>query len=174
MNLTVDPPDSLVMNGRTFRCALGRGGVRRNKTEGDGATPVGQFSLRRVMYRADRLARPETGLPVAQVDRGAGWCDDPAAKEYNQPVQRPFAGHHETLWRDDGVYDVIVVISHNDAPPVPGKGSAIFLHVATPDYRPTEGCVALVLDDLLEILAMCGPGDSIRINPAVAAGGRRK
>jgi len=149
----------------TFRCALGRGGVRAAKREGDGATPAGTFPLRRVLYRADRLAAPRTGLDVAAIARDDGWCDDPADPLYNCPVRLPFAAGHEKLWRDDALYDVIVVLGHNDDPPVPGAGSAIFLHVARPDYGPTEGCVALALDDLLVVLADCAPGDAIRITP---------
>lgn len=134
------------------------------KTEGDGGTPVGMFPLRRVLYRPDRLDAPATGLPVEAIKPDQGWCDDPAHPDYNRPVSLPFAASHEKLWRDDGVYDVIVILGHNDDPPVPGKGSAIFMHVARPDYGPTEGCVALALEDLLDVLAKCRPGDTIRIN----------
>jgi L,D-peptidoglycan transpeptidase YkuD (ErfK/YbiS/YcfS/YnhG family) len=174
MELVVHPPDRLSADGRTYRCTIGRSGVRANKVEGDGATPVGRFALRRVVYRADRLSRPDTGLPVRPASEDQGWCDDPAEPAYNQSVTLPFAGSHEKLWRKDSVYDVIVILGHNDSPVVPGKGSAIFMHVANPDYGPTEGCVALALDDLLEVLALCRPGDTIRINPAVAADVPRK
>lgn len=174
MELVVDLPDRLSVDSRTYRCALGHSGVTEDKTEGDGATPAGRFALRRVLYRADRLAPPETRLPVLPVEQDQGWCDDPAEPLYNQPVRLPFSGGHEILWRDDGLYDVIVVLGHNDSPPVPGKGSAIFMHVARPDYGPTEGCVALELGDLLEVLARCGPGDAIRINPPGAGPAPRK
>lgn len=136
-----------------------------DKTEGDGGTPAGVFAMRRVLYRPDRLDAPATGLPVEATAPDQGWCDDPAHPDYNRPVSLPFAASHEKLWRDDGVYDVIVILGHNDDPPVPGKGSAIFMHVARPDYGPTEGCVALALEDLLDVLAASGPGDRIRINP---------
>ena len=126
MELVVHPPDRLSAGNRTFRCAIGRGGVREDKTEGDGATPAGRFALRRVMYRADRLSRPDTDLPVMPVAEDQGWCDDPNEPVYNQPVRLPFAGSHEVLWREDSVYDVIVVLGHNDSPAFPGSGSAIF------------------------------------------------
>lgn len=135
-----------------------------DKTEGDGGTPVGRFPLRRVLYRPDRLDAPATGLPVEAIKPDQGWCDDPAHPDYNRPVRLPFADSHEKLWREDMVYDVIVILGHNDDPPVPGKGSAIFMHVARPAYEPTEGCVALALEDLLAVLAASGPGDTIRIN----------
>jgi L,D-peptidoglycan transpeptidase YkuD (ErfK/YbiS/YcfS/YnhG family) len=167
MDIQVFADNRLLWRDRTYRCALGRSGVRTNKSEGDGATPVGCYTLRRVMYRADRLAKPKTRLPVAPLTPIDGWCDDPEHSRYNQPVVRPFDPSHETLWRNDNLYDLIVILGHNDDPPVPGAGSAIFLHVARPDYGPTEGCVALAAADLLEVLTDCGPGDRIRIlNPA--------
>ena len=174
MELVVHAPDRLSAGGRTFRCAIGRNGARNDKTEGDGATPAGRFALHRVLYRADRLSRPDTGLPATPLAADQGWCDDPTEPFYNQPVQLPFAGGHEVLWREDPVYDVIVVLGHNDAPAVPGKGSAIFMHVARPGYGPTEGCIALALADLLEVLALCGPGDTIAISSGDAADARRK
>jgi L,D-peptidoglycan transpeptidase YkuD (ErfK/YbiS/YcfS/YnhG family) len=151
--------------GRRVRCALGRSKLRLGKREGDGATPIGCFALRRVLYRADRIAPPATGLAVTAIEPDAGWCDDSAHPCYNQPVRLPFAGSHERLWREDGLYDLLAVIGWNDEPVVPGHGSAIFLHVASPDYAPTEGCVAVALDDLSALLAACGPGDCIRIAP---------
>ncbi|MFQ5775768.1 MAG: L,D-transpeptidase [Kiloniellaceae bacterium] len=137
---------------RTWRCAVGKGGIAADKREGDGATPAGCFALRRVLYRADRVARPEAPVPVAPVAPEDAWCDDPADPRYNRPVRLPYPAGHERLWRDDGIYDVIVILGHNDEPPVAGRGSAIFLHVARPDYGPTQGCVALALPDLLAFL----------------------
>lgn len=141
--------------GGSARCALGRGGIRTDKREGDGATPVGRFPLRHVLYRPDRLAPPATALPVAPIAPEDGWCDDPADPAYNRPVRLPYPARHEELWRADEVYDVIVVLGHNDDPVVPGAGSAVFLHVARPDYAPTAGCVALAPGDLLRLLGDC-------------------
>ena len=165
MEISVIWPDRLECDGHIYRCALGRGGIVMDKREGDGGTPVGGFALRRVLYRPDRLDAPATGLPVDAIAPEDGWCDDPAHPDYNRPVGLPFSASHEKLWRDDEVYDVILILGHNDDPPVPGKGSAIFMHVARPDYAPTEGCVALALEDLLAVLARCRPGDTIRVNP---------
>ncbi len=174
MEIVVHPPDRLTAGERGFRCAIGRGGVRDDKTEGDGATPAGRFALRYVLYRADRIAKPATALAARPIARDDGWCDDADDPAYNRPVRLPFAGSHEVLWREDSLYDVIVVLGHNDTPPVPGRGSAIFLHLARPDYGPTEGCIALALDDLLEVLALCGPGDAVTVRPETAADARRK
>jgi L,D-peptidoglycan transpeptidase YkuD (ErfK/YbiS/YcfS/YnhG family) len=143
----------LVFAGATYRAALGRGGVRADKQEGDGATPAGLLPLRRVFYRADRVAKPRSLLPVEPTARSDGWCDDPGHRAYNTRVTLPFEARHETLWRDDPLYDVVAVLGWNDAPVVRGRGSAIFLHVARPDYAPTEGCVALALAELLRLLA---------------------
>ena len=155
--IVVSPEGRLEAGDRRWRCALGHGGVRNDKREGDGATPVGGFALRRLLYRRDRLAEaPRTALPVAAIARDDGWCDDPGDPQYNRPVRLPYAASHEKLWREDRLYDIVVVLGHNDDPPVPGLGSAIFLHVARPDYGPTEGCVALALQDLLDLLEACG------------------
>ncbi len=148
---------------RDWRCAIGPAGVIADKSEGDGATPLGCFPLRRVLYRADRLNRPETTLPVTPLAPEDGWCDDPRDAAYNTQVRLPFAAGHERLWRDDGIYDAIVILGHNDAPPRPGAGSAIFLHVARDDYAPTQGCVALALPNLLTVLREADPGTHIRI-----------
>lgn len=174
MEITVTAPGQLDCGGQAYRCALGRGGIVGDKAEGDGGTPAGAYPLRRVLYRPDRLAPPATGLPVEKIAPDQGWCDDPAHPDYNRQVQLPFSACHEELWRQDAVYDVIVILGHNDGPPVPGKGSAIFMHVARPNYGPTEGCVALTLEDLLEILAKCRPGDVIRINPPDTGSSPRK
>ncbi len=139
--------------GRAFRAALGRGGIRRDKHEGDDATPMGVLPLRRVLYRADRVARPDCAVPVEPLAPDDGWCDDPAHPDYNRMVRLPHPARHEALWREDGVYDVIGVLGWNDAPVVRDRGSAIFLHVARPDFAPTEGCVALALPDLRSLLA---------------------
>ncbi len=168
MEIAVDPEGRLAWSGGTVRCALGRGGIRADKREGDGGTPVGRFLLRRVLWRADRLPRPDTGLPVRAIAPDDGWCDAPEDPAYNRPVTGPYPASHEALWREDGVYDVIVVMGHNDDPVVPGRGSAVFLHVARPDWQPTAGCVALPLDDLLRLLKDCGPGSALTVSDPTA------
>jgi L,D-peptidoglycan transpeptidase YkuD (ErfK/YbiS/YcfS/YnhG family) len=124
---------------------------------------VGRFPLRRVYYRPDRLVTPRTALPVLRLYPDDAWCDDPAYPLYNTKVVLPYPARTEPMWRDDHLYDVVVVLGHNDAPVVPDAGSAIFLHVAGPGYAPTEGCVALELVDLLELLRDAGSGSEIDI-----------
>ena len=137
---------------RVWPCAVGKGGVIADKREGDGATPAGCWPLREVFYRPDRLAAPRTALPCRSLTSRDGWCDDPGDANYNRLVDLPYAARHETMWREDHLYDIVVTLGHNDDPPVPGLGSAIFLHLAKHDYGPTEGCVALALEDLRAFL----------------------
>lgn len=150
-----------------MRCAIGRAGIRDAavKREGDGATPTGLWPFRRALYRADRLDAPRTVLDLAPITPEDGWCDDPAHPEYNRQVRLPFDASHERLWREDALYDLIVVLGYNDEAPVAGAGSAIFLHVATDDYAPTEGCVALARDDLLAMVEGCAKNETIDIRP---------
>jgi L,D-peptidoglycan transpeptidase YkuD (ErfK/YbiS/YcfS/YnhG family) len=165
MRIVVSTSDRHVRwRDRVARCALGRSGARAEKREGDGATPIGCFPLRRVLYRADRIRLPQTGLPAAPIDPRLGWCDDPADDAYNTPVRLPYAARHERLWRDDALYDLIAVIGYNDDPVEPGRGSATFLHVARSDFAPTEGCIAMRLADLSELLRACQPGDQIVVD----------
>ncbi|MEN2977283.1 L,D-transpeptidase family protein [Tistrella bauzanensis] len=149
---------------RRLPVAIGRNGITVAKREGDGATPIGTLPIRRVLYRADRIEPPQTRLPVEEIRPEHGWCDEPENPFYNRPVDLPFPAHHERLWRDDHVYDLIAVLGWNDAPVVPGRGSAIFLHVARPDFAGTEGCIALAMDDLRGVLADAGPGDTLTIS----------
>lgn len=161
--LTVHATGDLLCAGKRYRCALGRGGVGNKAGEGDGVTPVGIFPLRRLFYRGDRLDEPATGLPCLALRPDHGWCDAPEDPHYNRLVQRPFAASHEHMWRDDALYDLVVELGYNDDPVLPGRGSAIFMHVARPDYADTEGCVALARPDLLEVLERCGPATRISI-----------
>ena len=135
-----------------YRCALGRNGIRKKKREGDGFTPAGRYPIRRLFYRADRLERPNTNLPAQKIKPNHGWCDDPSDSAYNQAVVLPYKASAESMWRQDGLYDLVVILGHNDNPTVPNAGSAIFLHVASCNYDPTEGCVAVSLHNLQSVL----------------------
>lgn len=149
--------------GGSSPAACGRGGVRADKREGDGASPAGSFPLVRVFYRPDRIAAPRSALPTSALRPNDGWVDDPGDPQYNRLVSLPYAAHHEEMWRADGLYDLVVLIAYNSDPPVPGLGSAIFLHVARPDLAPTEGCIAVPRDVLAGLLHLLGPGSVIEI-----------
>lgn len=142
------------IGAQTYRCAIGRSGVTADKREGDGATPLGAWPLRRLHLRADRIELPPVRLQTRIIRSDDGWCDDPADAAYNRLIKRPYPASHESMWREDGLYDLVGELGYNDAPPVAGLGSAIFLHVAQPGYGPTEGCVALARNDLLEVLPL--------------------
>ena len=151
--------------GWDSHCCLGRSGViaAEDKREGDGCSPIGVWPIRRVLYRPDRMPCPPTRLAVSPLDPSDGWCDAPLDPAYNRAVRLPYPASAENLWRDDEVYDLIVILGHNDDPPVPGMGSAIFLHLARPDGAPTEGCVALMRPVLLRLLAEATPGAAVEI-----------
>jgi L,D-peptidoglycan transpeptidase YkuD (ErfK/YbiS/YcfS/YnhG family) len=151
--------------GLSARCALGKSGVvpALEKREGDGASPIGIWPVRRVWYRPDKGQAPETGIPAIALRADDGWCDAAGHPAYNRPVTLPFPASHERMWRADGVYNLVVELGYNDDPVVAGKGSAIFLHVARPDYAPTEGCVALAEDDLRAVLQRLEGGFTLEI-----------
>jgi L,D-peptidoglycan transpeptidase YkuD (ErfK/YbiS/YcfS/YnhG family) len=153
----------LIWPGGSARAAVGRAGVTMHKTEGDGATPAGTFPLLRAFYRADRIAAPQSGLPAQALTPRDAWVDDPADPNYNRLVSLPYPAHAEPMWRDDGVYDLLVVIGYNMSPVVPGAGSAIFLHLAHPDFSPTAGCIAVEKRELVALVPLLGPGSAIAI-----------
>jgi L,D-peptidoglycan transpeptidase YkuD (ErfK/YbiS/YcfS/YnhG family) len=166
MIFTAHADGTFEFGGRTVRCALGLNGVieAAAKREGDGCSPAGVWPLRRLLYRPDRGGAPATRLasrPIAPTD---GWCDDPEDRAYNLPVRLPHPASAERLWRDDGLYDLVAVLGHNDAPVVAGAGSAIFLHLARPDFASTRGCIALARSDLESLLRVAGPGDALAIS----------
>ena len=153
----------LCLKSGIWRCALGRAGILARKCEGDGGTPAGRWRLRQALYRPDRIARPRTALPVRAIKVNDGWCDAPGDRNYNRLVPLPYKASAERLWRDDPLYDLVVVLGVNDQPRMRGRGSAIFLHSARPGYAPTEGCVALRQRDLLRVLERCDRHSRIEI-----------
>ncbi len=164
MSLPGNPRQGRLLAGNLrVPCALGKGGVSSRKREGDGATPVGHFMLRKLWYRSDKGLRPNSGLPQRSIRPTDGWCDAPGHSRYNRPVRVPFAASHERLWRDDHVYDVVIEIGWNDFPAVAGRGSAIFLHLARGGYPPTEGCVAISARDMRKLLPLISPRTRITI-----------
>ncbi len=157
---------TLTADGAATPCRIGRGGTvaASGKREGDGCTPLGGFVLREVLLRPDRgFDRPATTLPWRWLAPDDGWSDDPADPDYNRPVRHPRAFSAERLWRDDGLYDVVVPLGYNDDPPVPGRGSAIFLHCTDPGHPVTAGCVAIPREALLTLLPWLAPGDRMEI-----------
>lgn len=143
----------LVAGQRAIRAALGRAGVKAAKREGDDATPAGRFHPVRLWWRADRLPRPRTLLPVRRIAADDAWCEDPKDRRYNRPFRRSANEPGDRLKRTDGLYDLIVEIDHNTRPRVAGHGSAVFIHVARSGFGPTAGCVALARSDLQRLVS---------------------
>ena len=153
----------LTAGGQTIPVALGRGGIRANKREGDGGTPRGIFRPRQLWWRADRHPRPRTFLPVRAIRPEDAWCEDPQSRHYNQPVRLDRDHGGDRLRRDDHLYDFIVEIDHNSSPRIAGRGSAVFLHLARENFSPTAGCVSMTKGAMLRLLQRVGPQTRIVI-----------
>jgi L,D-peptidoglycan transpeptidase YkuD (ErfK/YbiS/YcfS/YnhG family) len=143
----------LLLDGQAIQVALGRGGLKANKREGDGGTPIGAFRPLRLWWRKDRYTRPRTVLPVRAIQPRDGWCEDPADRRYNRPVELAADSNADRLMRADHLYDFIIEIDHNARPRVRGRGSAVFLHLARPGFAPTAGCIAMTRGSMLRLLA---------------------
>jgi len=150
---------SAVVGDHEYRCSFGKNGITADKREGDGKTPIGKFSLREILIRPDKVVKNNlkyVSLPIQIIKENDGWCDEPKDRNYNTQVDLDNFDHsisHEKLYRDDGLYNIVIVVGYNDAPVVPGKGSAIFIHVSRPEYTGTAGCIGFSESDLLKILA---------------------
>ena len=166
MKLIADGKAGLLHAGeRTIPCSVGKGGLiaAADKREGDGASPIGVWPVRGVLLRPDRVILPAAlHLPWRWIRPDDGWSDGAEDPAYNRPVRHPHGFSAERLWRDDGLYDVVVVLGHNDAPPTPGAGSAIFFHCWR-DGAATEGCVAIAKAEMLALLPLLSPGDALTI-----------
>jgi L,D-peptidoglycan transpeptidase YkuD (ErfK/YbiS/YcfS/YnhG family) len=154
----------LIAGPHALPVALGRGGIKANKREGDGGTPRGRFRLKRLWWRGERHVRPATLLPARRIKPDDGWCEDPSDRHYNQPVKLPPGNKADRLARTDALYDFIIEIDHNTRPRIAGRGSAVFIHVARPQFAPTAGCIALKLGTLRRLLARLGPRSTIVVD----------
>ncbi len=141
----------LINENLKFKCAIGYNGLSNNKYEGDGCTPIGSFKIIKILYRPDKINNCEFILDSEVIEKSDGWCDDVNSDMYNQRIRFPFKQSAEHLYRDDDLYDIVCVINYNLNPTVRGKGSAIFLHIASNDYSPTQGCIAIKKEELIQI-----------------------
>jgi L,D-peptidoglycan transpeptidase YkuD (ErfK/YbiS/YcfS/YnhG family) len=153
----------MTAEGLTVPVALGRGGIRANKREGDGGTPKGTFRPRQLWWRADRHPRPQTFLPARAIRPEDAWCEDPGSRHYNQPIRPDRDSGGDRLKRDDHLYDFIIEIDHNSAPRIAGRGSAVFFHLARANFTPTAGCVSMTKSAMLRLLERLGPETKIVI-----------
>jgi L,D-peptidoglycan transpeptidase YkuD (ErfK/YbiS/YcfS/YnhG family) len=154
----------MLAGSRIIKVAIGRGGIKTGKREGDGTTPAGRYRLVRLWWRADRGPQPGTLLPVRPIAETDGWCEDPADRRYNRPIRMPPGASGDRLTRADALYDLIIEIDHNQRPRIAGRGSAVFIHVARADMTPTAGCVSMPAGTLRRLLASLGPDTTITIH----------
>jgi L,D-peptidoglycan transpeptidase YkuD (ErfK/YbiS/YcfS/YnhG family) len=153
----------LISGRHTIPVALGRGGIKANKREGDGGTPKGTFRPRQLWWRGDRHPRPRTWLPVRTIGPRDAWCEEPDSRLYNQPIRMQRDQRGDRLRRDDHLYDFIIEIDHNRLPRIKGRGSAVFLHLARDRFEPTAGCVAMTQRAMLQLVRRLGPRTRILI-----------
>ena len=152
----------LQYNKKQYKCSVGLNGFTKNKIEGDKKTPTGTYSFGKLFVRTDRIKNLNTKFKLTQIKKDMAWSDDPSQFNYNSLI-RTKNNHKEILYREDNLYDLILVINYNINPILPNKGSAIFLHVSTEDYKPTAGCIAIIISDFIEILELINPNDKISI-----------
>ena len=152
----------LTYNNYKVKCAIGKRGIGDKKKEGDLITPRGQFKVKYILYRKDRV-KFSTKLKKKIIKKNMGWCNDPESKEYNKSVKLPSSFNHEKLYKKENIYDIILVINYNMNPIKRNKGSAIFIHIAKKNYKKTEGCVAIKKRELLKIVKKIKPNTKIKI-----------
>jgi len=171
MDLVVYNDGWLKAGEKVYRAVYGSGGIGSKEGEGDKVSPEGIWALRRVLYRADRIEKPTTKLPIEAITPAHAWCDVPGDPKYNQLVMLPYPCNDARLWREDNLYDLVVVIGYNDDPVIDGKGSEIYLHVVRPDYSPSAGCASVSLPDLLEILPLLDKNSTLAFTSELLRGG---
>ena len=154
----------LVSKDKKYKCVIGYNGLSDNKYEGDGCTPVGSFKINKILFRPDKINNNRFNLQSEIIEEKDGWCDDIRSDFYNKKIRFPFEYSAEHLYRKDDLYDIICIIDYNLNPIIKGRGSAIFLHVASDNYSPTQGCVAIKKEELLEIALNLEKSSLIKIS----------
>ena len=145
------------------KCAIGKRGIGDKRKEGDLITPKGNYKIKYILYRKDRIKKIQSKLKKIIIRKNMGWCDDPHSKQYNKLVKLPYSYSHEKLYKKQNIYDVILVLNYNMNPIIKNKGSAIFIHVSMRNYKKTEGCIALKKSDLLKVIKELKNNNKVRI-----------
>ena len=161
--IIVKNPGYLIYKNSKFRCSLGINGIKNKKKEGDGITPKGIFKLKKIYYRNDKVKNIVTKVKKIKITKDMGWCDDPKSKFYNKLIRLPSKFSHEKLYRKDNIYNLIIVLDYNMNPVTKNKGSAIFIHLAKKNYKPTQGCMGLKQNDLIKLIKMIKKNQKIKI-----------
>ena len=145
------------------KCALGKRGIGHKKKEGDLITPIGQYKIKFILYRKDRVKKIHSKLKKVIIKKNMGWCDDPNSEKYNKLVNLPFNFKYEKLFKKENTYDIILVLNYNMNPIKKNKGSAIFIHVVKKNYRKTKGCIAIGKTQLLKIIKKIKNNTEVKI-----------
>ena len=163
MIIYIKNKDTLIIKEFTFKCVVGKRGIRKNKTEGDFYTPSGKFKIGKLYWRPDRVNLPKTKLSTKKIKKNMGWCNDSKSQFYNREIKINKKIKHEKLYRNDHKYDYLILIKYNYKKTIKNKGSAIFIHL-TKDYKPTAGCVAISKKDFLILVKLINKNTRILIN----------
>jgi L,D-peptidoglycan transpeptidase YkuD (ErfK/YbiS/YcfS/YnhG family) len=161
--IIVKKPGYLIYKDFKFHCSIGINGIKNKRKEGDGITPKGIFSLKKIFYRSDRIKNFKSRIKKIKITKNMGWCDDPKSYYYNRLVKIPNKFSYEKLYRKDNIYNIIIVLDYNLNPIIKNKGSAIFIHVANKNYKSTQGCVGLNQNDLLKLIELIKNNEKIII-----------
>jgi L,D-peptidoglycan transpeptidase YkuD (ErfK/YbiS/YcfS/YnhG family) len=161
--IIVKNPGYLIYKNSKFRCSLGINGIKNKKKEGDGITPKGIFKLKKIYYRKDKIKNIVTKVKKIKITKDMGWCNDPKSKFYNKIIRLPSKFSYEKLYRKDNIYNLIIVLDYNMNPVTKNKGSAIFIHLAKKNYKPTQGCMGLKQNDLIKLIEMIKKNQKIKI-----------
>ena len=153
----------LTYNKLKVKCAIGEKGIGYKRKEGDLITPRGQFNIKYILYRRDRV-KVSTKLRKKVIKKNMGWCDDPKSSHYNKLVKLPFNYNYEKLYKNENIYDIILVLNYNMNPVKKNKGSAIFIHVAKNNFKRTKGCVAIKKISLIKLIKKINPYTKVKIS----------
>ena len=146
------------------KCALGKRGIGTKKSEGDLITPKGQYKIKFLLYRKDRIKKIQTKIKKIKITKNMGWCDDPKSKKYNRLIYLPFKYSHEKLYKRENYYDALLVLNYNMDPVKKNKGSAIFIHLARKNYKKTKGCIAINKISFLKIIRIIKKNTHVKIS----------
>tara|TARA_B100000795_G_C22645766_1_gene378265 strand:- start:1 stop:492 length:492 start_codon:yes stop_codon:yes gene_type:complete len=154
----------LFIDNYKVKCAIGKRGIGLKKNEGDLITPKGEYKIKYLFYRKDRVKNLNTNIKQYAILKKMGWCDDIRSKDYNKLISFPFKYSAEKLYKKENTYDIILVLNYNNNPIRKGKGSAIFIHIAKRNYKSTEGCIAMSKNDLKKIIKKINKKTVVHIN----------
>ena len=162
MHITIKNKN-LIYKDYRIKCAVGKRGIGIKKKEGDLITPKGDYKIKFILYRKDRVKDFKTNIKKIVINKRHGWCDDPKSKKYNRLIKYPFNFSSEKMYRKDNIYDIIGVLNYNMNPIRKNKGSAIFIHVASKYLKSTKGCIAIKKNKLIKLIQNLKKNTKIRI-----------